>query len=295
MDPSQQLHQLLQRLDRMKAFFMQITQAQDEKLDRLKAELEELGAFEDEEKEIHKMNQNAVELGKMMVETIIPYEFQEFLLIIQAIFDYKCSFDELEENLKPKFLEAKQTFLINNKKDLNETDIQKFYINLINAAEKIKSQTPIEKGKVIIKTSSQSKTEKPSGNLYYPNLIIGYQASKSLSKPKCPSIILVFKQDINEENKEGFDSSSHQLATYLAQYLDIYGKFEPPEYLIGVLIDWDSAEVFVINTEKFLNGNRSRNSISRFRFRWNFLRLLESLKPKPDSYLELDSDEDPED
>ena len=106
--------------------------------------------------------------------------------------------------------------------------------------------------------------------------MVGYQefrseAYQSNTFSQCPRIIIEFKQNIYDKSpKKNFESPSHQIAAYLVRCITDYGDMNPPDFLVGVLIDLDQAEVYFINSKMILENKMETKGVYKLTMKWEF-------------------------
>ena len=201
--------------------------------------------------------------------------------------------------IKTRLLEAKKHLMISGKKALNEANIQAFYVNLMFSMLKDHSPFVVKEvggSYLIMSPQSTLTTGKNKSASLYPDLVVGHQVfqSEKYSKnifSRCPRMIVEFKQNINQKysEEESFESPSHQMATYLCQCMVDYGHMNPPDYLVGVLIDLNGADVFIINSKMILQDKMESKGLFIVKLQWEFKSMMDSIYK---SFEESETDEE---
>ena len=254
-------------------------------IERLYPHLEELRAENKElKRRLHLQELGPdFKIGKDIVTHAHPTPDHKLLTLAKDLFGYVPA-ESLAQEMSPKILQAKRFLMINDQGASNDTSVQRFYIILLNLMLEERFPEAREKGKPYIVMDPQSPQSGDDLKGFFSHLIIGSQVFKSAEYEnktfsKCPPVILKVKQNRFETPKESsFESLSHEIATYMARCLKDYGHLNSPKYLVGIILDLDGADVFLIHLKSLEVNIISEETVKKISLTWNFSSLIESVR-----------------
>jgi len=222
-------------------------------------------------------------IGKSIVSCAERIPSEEFLKRTEKWLGYLPDLSR-EAKIGPQVLQGKKLVMLDDVGALSEGNVQTFYTNFFNSLLQERFPDRKEKDQLGVVMDVQSTFSGSQPINLFPDLIVGSQTFESADYynkqfSKCPPLIIEFKQNrLSKTKQHGFESPSHQVASYLARCFKNHAHLPLPDFLVGIVLDLDGAEVYFVRCSAFKNTNISKDSVKRFSLSWNFHTLIQSLK-----------------
>jgi len=246
---------------------------------------EKLGDFENEIRLLKEIlcSQKEIDqdllIGRDIVKNARNMNSADFPDIAMEMFGY-YALSDLTENLGLKFIQAKRRLLIHDQDDIKQTNVQNFYTNFLLLLLEERFPDFFERDHK--ENFQPAAFQGTNSKTFFPDLVIGFYGFRSKGRieetfTRCPKEIVGFKQRLLQERKdEGCESIYHQFGTCMARCISNYGHLDPPKYLVGALLDFDGAEVFIVETKAIKKRKALKKNIIQVSFEWD-LKSIEGI------------------
>jgi len=219
-------------------------------------------------------------IGRDIVKNALKIDSADFPDIAMDMFGY-YALAGLTESLGPKFLRAKRRLLIHDQDVISQANVQHFYTNFLCLLLEERFSGFFEqdpKGNFQPAAAFQGADPKT----FFPNLVVGSYGFRSKGRieetfTRCPKEIVEFKQRLLQGRKDDdYESIYNQFGAYMARCIFNDGHLDPPKYLVGILLDFGGAEIFIVETKAVKERKALKRSVIQVSFEWD-LKSIEGI------------------